>query len=465
MAVSKNIIVVGAGDAGKLLAKSILGSRGVKLVGFVDDKSGFDVVGSINDLEMVCENYRVNEIVIAIPSADGGLIRKILLNLQNNKIPIKIIPREQQIIRTENVNYADARDLILDDFLGRRYDKHNLSKLRQYFNKKRILITGGAGSIGSEIVKQLLQLGVTEVLVYDNSEYLMFNLDQYLKENDYPNNYRLVIGNILNRKKLVRWISNFKPEVIIHAAAYKHVYLMQQNIDEAIINNIQGTINVVDCALKFNIPQMTFISTDKAVNPTSVMGATKRICEWYIQWAFDRNRDLKWDIVRFGNVINSNGSVLPIFERQIREIGQITVTHKDVSRFFMSIKEASRLVIESTADNISNTAHILNMGELVNIHEIALCLIRSKNLIPNTDIKILFTGLRKGEKMNEELFTPDEINQISLNHKDKVFKVKLNNSKSNLKENIHKLIRFSESGQKKSAWNEMKMLFPSLETE
>jgi FlaA1/EpsC-like NDP-sugar epimerase len=463
MSKDKNILIVGAGKAGRLLANDLKSMDGQRLVGFVDDATGTEVIGALRDLGKICKIRQIDEIVIAIPSSDGSLIRKILINIQNNRVPIKIIPREQQIIRTGLVNYNEVRDLIIDDFLGRKYDRSDLSGLQKHFLKKRVLVTGGAGSIGSEIVKQLLQMKTEQVVVYDNCELLTFNLDQYLKENSYPSDYKLIIGNILNRDKLERCIKFYRPEIIIHAAAYKHVYLMQENIDEAIINNIEGTKNVVDTAIRFNVPQLTFISTDKVVNPTSVMGATKRICELYIQKAYTPYTHLKWDIVRFGNVINSNGSVLPLFERQIREQQMVTITHKDVSRFFMSIKEASRLVIESTADEISNSAHVLNMGELVNIFEIAKCLIRSKNLIPGVDVKIHFTGLRKGEKMTEELFTKDEISQLSFNKQANIYAVKLSAGKKELDRKIISLITNSKKGDLAQVSKQLKRMFVSLQ--
>lgn len=460
---TKNVLIVGAGDAGLILAKNIKKHPGLKLIGFADDNPGPDVLGNLNSLENICNRNSVQEIIIAIPSSDGALIRKILVSVQNNRIPIKIIPREQQVIRTSEVRYGFSKDLTIDDLLGRRYDKFNLSGLKKHYSDKSILVTGGAGSIGSEIVRQLLQLNVRKVVVYDNSEYLMFSLDQQLKENDYPNNYRLILGNILNKNKLFRCIKEFKPEIIIHAAAYKHVYLMQDNPDEAVLNNIQGTMNVVDAAIKNEVGRFTFISTDKVVNPTSVMGATKRLCEWYVQDAYKNIENLKWDIVRFGNVINSNGSVLPLFERQIRELGVLTVTHKQVKRFFMSIKEASRLVIESTVARTTNSAHILNMGELVSIYEIARCLIRSKNLIPDKDVKIIFTGLRKGEKMTEELFTEEEKFQLSERDSGKVFVLNVLQTIENPLELISQLITCSHMGEITVVLETLKKVFPSLE--
>jgi len=403
----KNILIIGAGRAGKLLFNDIKKNYpDCKVIGFVDDLKDKNTLGKIDDLSKINKIYKVDEMIVAIPSTDGKLVRKILLNNKKNRVPIKIVPRDQKIINLSDVRYLEVKNMELEDFLGRPFINKNIEKLKSFYKEKVVLITGGAGSIGSEIVRQLIDLNVKKVVVYDNSEYLIFNLDQLLKEHEIRNKCDLIIGNILNKDKLDYIIRKEKPDIIFHAAAYKHVYLMEDNIDEAILNNIVGTRNVIDVAIKNNVPQFTFISTDKVVNPTSIMGATKKLCEFYIK-CLD-SKKTKFNIVRFGNVINSNGSVLPLFERQIEKYKYVTVTHKDIMRFFMSIREAAQLVIESTANGGKNSIHVLNMGELIKIHEIAECLIRSKNLLPGEDIDIKITGLRKGEKMIEELYTGKE---------------------------------------------------------
>lgn len=405
----KNILIIGAGRAGRLLARDInTNYPDCRVVGFVDDrlKISRTVLGKIEEIPKLLQLLLVDEIVIAIPSADGQLIRRILLENKTNRIPIQIVPRDQRIIGKSDVRYSEVRSIESEDFLGRPFHRHNIDRLTRYYRGKTVFVTGGAGSIGSEIVRQLIDLEVKKVIVYDSSEYLIFMLEQQLKERDERNKCELIVGSILHDNKLKALLNRYKPDVVFHAAAYKHVHLMQDNIDEAVYNNVIGTKRVIEATIAAGIGQFTFISTDKVVNPTSVMGATKKLCEYYIQSL--RNTKTKFNIVRFGNVINSNGSALPLFERQMELHGYVTVTHKKMQRFFMSIREAASLVIESTAEGKPDTIHILNMGELIKIYEVALCLIRSRNHVPEKDVEVRITGLRKGEKMIEELYTETE---------------------------------------------------------
>lgn len=408
---SKNILIIGAGRAGHLLLADIRRHHPEHTVlGFADDEilsaSGAPVLGRLKDTARIARLYRLDEMVIAIPSADGALVRRILLANLKNRIPIRIVPRDQRIISRSDVRYDEVRELTYEDFLGKPFRRGNVDKLKQFYRDKTVFITGGAGSIGSEIVRQLLDLETKRVVVYDHSEYLLFQLEQQLRERGLDRRVALIVGNILHSNKLAALFKRFKPDVVFHAAAYKHVHLMQDNVDEAVYNNVVGTRRVIDAALAARVPLFTFVSTDKVVNPTSVMGATKKLCEYYIQ-SLPKGRT-RFNIVRFGNVINSNGSALPLFERQIDLYRYVTVTHPKMMRFFMSIREAAQLVIESTAGKRSGSIHILDMGELIRIHDVALCLIRSKNLVPGEDVEIRLTGLRKGEKMVEELYTKGE---------------------------------------------------------
>ncbi len=422
----KNILIVGSGKAGRLLKADIHSNfPELRVIGFVNDSVSSKkekYLGTINDLPKISKIYKVDEIVIAIPSTDGKLIRRILLGSVTNRIPIKIVPRDQRIISSSHVLYSDVKDLDVDDFLGRPFVKKNVDRLINFYQGKTVFVTGGAGSIGSEIVRQLIDLNVKKVVVYDNSEYLIFLLEQQLKERGLLTSCELIVGSILHGNKLNRLLERIRPHIVFHAAAYKHVHLMQDNIDEAIYNNVIGTKCVIDAALAIKVELFTFISTDKVVSPTSIMGATKKLCEYYIQSL--RSKNTKFNIVRFGNVINSNGSALPLFERQIALHKYVTITHKKMERFFMSIREAAQLVIESTATGKRNSIHILNMGELINIYEVALCLIRSKNMIPDLDIAVTIIGLRKGEKMIEELYTQSERGNMKSTKIDQVLSVK-----------------------------------------
>lgn len=463
---NKKIIIIGAGVAGQLLAKNIQDNYpNIRIAGFVDDDQKFKDsknVGKITDLPKIIKRLKVEEIVIAIPSANGDLIRKILLTVQDSTVPVRIVPRDQRIISYDKVEYIDVVDIGLEDFLGRPFIKGDIQKLKSYFEHKTVLITGGAGSIGSEIVQQLLSLDVKKVIVYDNSEFLTFNLDQNLREKGIRRSrYHLVIGNILNDNKLEKIIQKEKPDLVFHAAAYKHVYLMEDNPEEAITNNLIGTKKVVDIAIKNGIKHFVFISTDKVVNPTSVMGATKKLSEYYIK-SIEKRSDTKFTIVRFGNVINSNGSVLPLFDRQIKENGYITVTHKEIRRYFMSIKEASHLVITSAFYDKKGNVYVLDMGDLINIYEVAKCLIRSKSLIPGKDIEIKFIGLKKGEKMIEELFTEKEKKNLIKTDMEDIMCVKnFGDSPHNIEQIIakfEKLVVLDETKIKLF----LKKIFPSL---
>jgi FlaA1/EpsC-like NDP-sugar epimerase len=462
----KNILIIGAGMAGKILAKDILKNhKELHLIGFIDDKiitSQKLLLGRINDISKIVTIYKIDEIIIAIPSTDGELIRRIIANNLKNRIPIKIVPRNQKIVSASIVRYGDIKDLQSEDFLGRPFISKNVDYLMSFYEGKTVFVTGGAGSIGSEIVRQLIDLGVKKVIVYDNSEYLIFLLEQQLKESGTRDRCELIVGNILHSNKLSSLLDRIKPDILFHAAAYKHVHLMQDNIDEAIYNNVVGTKRVIEVALNSGVKFFTFISTDKVVNPTSIMGATKKLCEYYIQYL--KQSKMQFNIVRFGNVINSSGSALPLFERQMALHKYVTVTHKKMKRFFMSIREASSLVIESTARGKKNAIHILNMGELINIYDVALCLIRSKNLIPGEDIKVSIIGLRKGEKMIEELYTESEEGKMIKTKSSRFFLLKNHDCCSlNIEEVIFELEELVKQGTSQGElWRYMKNIFPSI---
>lgn len=466
--VKKNIVIVGAGRAGQLLKQDITANYpNFEIIGFIDDqpRRRSSVLGGLADLPQALQKYQVDEIILAIPSAPGSLVRRLLLTNDSHRTPIMIVPRNQRIISRSDVRYDEVRQLLPEDFLGRPFVRQNIESLKKFYKNKTVFVTGGAGSIGSEIVRQLLDLDVKRVIVYDNSEYLTFMLEQQLKESGVRDRADLVIGNILNSNKLNRLLSNIKPDIVFHAAAYKHVHLMQDNIDESIHNNVIGTKRLIDAVTAHKIPQLTFISTDKVVNPTSVMGATKKLCEYYIKSL--GQQPTHFNVVRFGNVINSNGSVLPLFERQIDLYRYVTVTHKDMKRFFMSIREAAQLVIESSADKRLNSIYVLNMGELINIYEVAKSLIRSKNLLPDVDVEIRVTGLRKGEKLIEELYTKTEKKKLKLTDDNRIFALE---NEDELPFDIHEVIadfeqHLQETGDHAELRTKIQRLFPSLKLE
>jgi FlaA1/EpsC-like NDP-sugar epimerase len=464
--IEKNILIVGAGSAGHLLSQDIRKHYPqYRISGFIDDRPDptmGDILGKIDDFADVISKYLIDEIIIAIPSADGKLIRRILLANADNRIPIKIVPRDQRIIGQEVVRYKDIKFIESEDFLGRPFVRHDIERLKEFYAGKTVFVTGGAGSIGSEIVRQLIDLEAKKVIVYDNSEYLIFMLQQQLKETARLHRCELIIGSILNEDKIDRLLRKLKPDLVFHAGAYKHVPLMQENIDEAINNNVLGTKCVVDAAIKNKVPLFTFISTDKVVNPTSVMGATKKLCEFYI--GAIKSDITKFNIVRFGNVINSNGSALPLFERQMDTHRYVTVTDKNMQRFFMSIREAAQLVIETTASDSLNHIHVLNMGELINIHDVALSLIRAKNFIPGEDVEVRVTGLRQGEKMIEELYTEAEAKNLRKTKNNRIFSL-IRTEKC--PQDIHKVISafvdmIGKNENQNKLHKQLNAIFPSL---
>lgn len=419
----KNILIIGAGIAGNLLAEDIRKNYpDHHVLGFIDDafKKSKNVIGDIVSLPNIIDTYKIQEIIVAIPSLKGELLRKILLTNLNNRVPINIVPRDQEIIRKKQVRYADVKQIDFEDFLGRSIVQTSVDKLSAFYKDKTVLITGGAGSIGSEIVRQLIGLGVKMALIYDNSEYSVFTFHQELINKNIPNaKYKFVIGNICDQNRLSSVFRRFRPDIVFHAAAYKHVYLMEDNPSEAFTNNVLGTMNVANLSVESGVKMFTFISTDKVVNPRSIMGITKKMGEIYVNSI--QSKQTKFNIVRFGNVINSNGSVLPLFEKQIAERMPLTVTDKKMKRFFMSIREAANLVIESAANGSRSNTYVLNMGELINIYEVALCLIRSKNLLVNSDVPIKIIGRKNGEKIVEELFSEYESNNLKKTNNPKIW--------------------------------------------
>jgi len=464
--IEKSILIIGAGRAGRLLENDIQKKyHSYRVIGFMDDKvsSGrLKILGKIRDCQKIANRYAIDEMVIAIPSADGSVIRKVLIENINNRIPLKIVPRSQRVVGESDVRYEEVKDVDPEDFLGRPFIHKNVNRLKRFYKGKVVFVTGGAGSIGSEIVRQLLDLGVRRVIVYDSSEYLTFLLEQQLQEMGQRDRCDLIIGSVQNSEKLDHLFKKLKPDIVFHAAAYKHVHLQEDNIDESISNNVIGTKRVVDAAIRNNITLFTYISTDKAVNPTSIMGATKKLGEYYINAV--KRAKTKFHVVRFGNVINSHGSVLPLFERQIAMHRYVTITHKKMKRFFMSIREAAQLVIETTASNKENSVHLLNMGELIDVYEIALCLISAKNLLPHEDVEIRVTGLRKGEKLVEELYTQSEGKNLQKTEDNRIFSLEYDEENPF---DIQAVIAELEDGLRKNAShqelrNSLQKLFPSL---
>jgi FlaA1/EpsC-like NDP-sugar epimerase len=417
------VLIIGAGDAGAMLIKEIKKHTELnyKVVGLIDDNeikigkniNGIQILGGRNDIVRSVKENNIEEIIIAIPSAEQ-LIKKEIFNIcKKTNCKLKTIPGIYEIIDGK-VNVGKLRDVNIEDLLGRETVKLNNDNINKYINGNTILVTGGGGSIGSELCRQIVKYNPDKLLILDIYENNAYDLQMELKHT-YPKlKMEVIIASIRDINRLKEIFELYKPKVVFHAAAHKHVPLMEDNPSEAIKNNIIGTYNLVRCADEFKVLKFVQISTDKAVNPTNIMGATKRFCELIIQ-AYDNKSSTEYVAVRFGNVLGSNGSVIPLFKSQIAHGGPITLTHPDINRFFMTIPEAAQLVIQAGAIAKGGEIFVLDMGEPVKIADLARDLITLSGLKPDIDIKIEYIGLRPGEKLYEELLM-DEVALTSTGH-------------------------------------------------
>ncbi len=413
-------IVVGAGKAGQLLVEDIVDRKDstFDIVGFVDDQSdllgqeiaGKQVLGAINDLPRIVADHNVEEIIVALPSERGVVVRRIIDVTMGLKLSYKILPRISEVLLQKfSEDYVKhIRKVRPEDLLGGEIVKSDQEDIAHTMQGKTVLITGAAGSIGSELSRQVAAYGAKQVVFYDWWENGVFELRNQLIETYPDGDFHFIIGDIKDRKKLDGIMTVYKPHTIFHAAAYKHVPLMEDNPTEAVKNNINGTKTVAELAIKHGVKKFILVSTDKAVNPTNIMGATKRAAEKIIHILSETQETTIFCAVRFGNVINSNGSVIPFFQKQIEKGGPVTVTHEEVTRFFMTIPEAVHLILQAWVIGENNDLFVLDMGESVRIYDLARTLIALEGYIPDEEIKIIVTGLRPGEKLYEELLMDHE---------------------------------------------------------
>ncbi len=407
----KNVMIVGAGQAGAAIIKELKSHTELKSkpVAIIDDDeskigqtmNGVPIVGSRYSIREFANRYNVNQIIIAIPSADRLTIREIVDEASKTHCDLKIVPGMYELIDGQ-VDVSALRNVQIADLLGRKEVELDTDAMRSYVTGKVIMVTGGAGSIGSELCRQIAKYNPKQLIILDNYENATYFLELELKHKYNDLNVLSVIANIRDRQRIFEVVELHKPAIIFHAAAHKHVPLMETSPCEAIKNNVFGTKNIIDAAEAFRVNRFVMISTDKAVNPTNVMGASKRIAEMIIQSKSD-SQTTRFVAVRFGNVLGSNGSVIPIFKKQIEQGGPVTVTHRDIERYFMTIPEACKLVIQASSFAERSEIFVLDMGEPVKIVNLAENLIRLSGFKPYIDIKIEFTGLRPGEKMFEEL--------------------------------------------------------------
>ena len=412
----KRVMIIGAGSAGSMLIHemnvSIKTQRYPACV-IDDDKNkigryvnGVKVVGDTTEIGYYAEKLNVDEIIIAMPSVEKTVIKRIVEECNKTKKAVKILPGIYQFTIGQ-VQVSDIKPVSITDLLGREQVKVNLDEIMGYIEGKIVLVTGGGGSIGSELCRQIANHNPKHLIILDIYENNAYDIQQELVRK-LPNlKLTTLIASVRDRKKIENVFEKYRPEIVFHAAAHKHVPLMETSPNEAVKNNVGGTFNVADTAGKYGVERFILISTDKAVNPTNVMGATKRICEMIIQ-TMDKKYKTEYVAVRFGNVLGSNGSVIPLFKRQIEEGGPITVTHKDIVRYFMTIPEAVSLVLQAGAYAKGGEIFVLDMGEPVKIYDLAINMIKLSGLEPFIDIDVKVTGLRPGEKLYEERLMDEE---------------------------------------------------------
>ena len=413
---TSRIMIVGAGEAGNQIAKEIANSDKLNktVICFIDDMDtkqgrylqGKKIVGKRDKIIEAAEKYEIDEIYIAIPSATGLERKEIIDICSKTNCKIKVLPGMYKILNDE-VSVSALRNVDIEDLLGRDQIEINTEEIMGYVNNKVVLVTGGGGAIGSELCRQIAKHGPKQLLLIDIYENNAYDIQQELCRKYPMLDLKVLITSVRNSKKIDKLFEQYHPDIVYHAAAHKHVPLMEDSPNEAVKNNVFGTFHVAKAADKYGAKKFILISTDKAVNPTNIMGATKRICEMIVQ-TFGQRSKTEFVAVRFGNVLGSNGSVIPLFKKQIEEGGPVTVTHPDIIRYFMTIPEAVSLVLQAGAYARGGEIFVLDMGEPVKILDLATNLIKFSGYTPDVDIKIEFTGLRPGEKLYEELLMDEE---------------------------------------------------------
>lgn len=408
----KRVVIIGAGDAGEIVAREIRRATALhyELVGFLDDDTqkkgrrihGVPVLGPTENLVEIAGKHEIEVAIIAIPSAEGKDVRRLISLCEEAKIQSQITPGLVEII-SGKVSLNQIRNVRIEDLLGRKVLEKDLALNIQSITNETVLITGAGGSIGSELSRQLCALSPKKIILLDNSEYALYKIEQEIQAMHSTHTQVIpIIADVKNKTRITKLFQEHAISAVYHAAAYKHVPLMECNVSEVIENNILGTQNMVSLSHQFSVQKFVLISTDKAVNASNVMGASKRVCEMLMQSQAAISQTV-FTAVRFGNVLGSNGSVVPLFKKQIKKGGPVTVTHPEMTRYFMTIPEAVRLVIQAAFLSQGGEIFILDMGEPVKILSLAKDMIHLSGLEEEKDIKIVFTGLRPGEKLHEEL--------------------------------------------------------------
>ena len=426
---TNNICIIGAGEAGVIILEDLKKnvSRG-RVVCFIDDSPrkinrkirGINVFGPIKNTSKILENKEIDEVIIAIPSVDSVTMKNIISYVDINKYIVNVMPSLSEIIG-KKTDINSLRKISIEDLLGREEVNIDLEGISKNLQGQTVMVTGAGGSIGGEIARQIARLNPEKILLLGRGENSIYNIEQEFSVSFPDLKIARIIADITDREHMDSIFMEYKPNIVFHAAAHKHVPLMEENPSEAFRVNSYGSSIIIDLAKKYSVERFTLISTDKAVNPTSIMGASKRLAEMYLKSISMESKNTRFSIVRFGNVLGSRGSVIPKFKKQIAKGGPVTITHPDMKRFFMTIPEAASLVIQASNFSKNGDLFILDMGEQVYIRDLVENMIILSGFIPNQDINIVYTGIRPGEKLYEELFLNSE-NALKTEHP-KVFRV------------------------------------------
>ena len=464
----QRVMIIGAGSAGAMIINEMQSRRNLNLnpIVLIDDKefkkgkciNGIKVEGKREDIIRLSKEKSIDMILLAIPSIDNKNKKDILDICKETNCKIKIIPGIYEII-SGDVSVSKIKDVEVEDLLGRDPIVLDNKGISEYLNNEVVLVTGAGGSIGSELCRQIALFQPKNLILFDVYENSVYDIQNELKRK-YPNlNMNVLIGSIRDKERLEEIFNKYRVDVVFHAAAHKHVPLMEDSPKEAIKNNVFGTLNLVKTAHEYNIKRFVLISTDKAVNPTNIMGATKRLCEMIVQ-SYNTISKTEFVAVRFGNVLGSNGSVIPLFKKQIQNGGPITVTHKNITRYFMLIPEAAQLVLQAGCFAKGGEIFVLDMGNPVKIYDLALDLIKLSGLEPYNDIKIKITGLRPGEKLYEELLMSEEGLENTAHEKIYIGKPTFENIE-NLNEKLYELKGVLKLNDDNLVRNKMKQIVPT----
>ena len=465
------VLILGAGEAGSMIAREMLRNPETKMipVGFLDDEPaiqgqsilGLPVLGKTNDLSRVIHEVEAEEALIAMPSASGDVVRRLVGEIRNAGIRGRTIPGVYEIL-SGSVSISTIREVNLQDLLRRDPIKLDLIRISDYIEGRTVMVTGAGGSIGSETIRQLVRFRPDHLFLLGRGENSLYEIKKELEWRFPEQSVTTIIGNLQNCKKIRRVFSQYRPEVVFHAAAHKHVSFMEENSDECVFNNMIGTRNLVESSLEYAVRKFVNISTDKAVNPTSIMGASKRIAEFIVGSGSRKAADgCAYVSVRFGNVLGSRGSVVPMFREQIRRGGPVTITHPKMTRYFMTIPEAAQLVLQAAGMSENGSVYVLDMGQPVRIVDLAHDLIRLLGFEPGRDIKIEYTGASPGEKLHEELLTAEE--GVYASRHSKIFVA--NNtviSDEELETLLSRLYRFADQGDTQSIRELLYRFFPTM---